>query len=265
MIDLFTAALTWDPQIRGFLIFLTAFVILPGSTYLLLATNTGAKIGLLLAVAGLAGWMMVMGIVWMVYGIGMKGRTPTWHVEDVVTGKVESSTVDEASRGLGSWEEMKPGNPVLGDAQAAADHVLVAPKATGGHGAEAAPSEFDHVFDRTTDYVFVAGYRTGGENYFLPGGGWEHRKGIFHKAHYTVVEVAPVLEVEETAGGVPRKPVPDPTEPHTFVVMVRDLGSVRFPPFVVAVSSGIIFGVVCHSLHRRDKEIMRLRAEAASA
>ena len=55
------AALAWDPQIRGALIVVTAFVILPGSVYLLLATNTGAKLGFLLAAAGFFGWMAVMG------------------------------------------------------------------------------------------------------------------------------------------------------------------------------------------------------------
>lgn len=263
MTHLLTAALTWDPQIRGFLIFITAFVILPGSTYLLLATNTGAKVGFLLAVAGLSGWLMVMAFVWMVYGIGMKGRIANWHVEDVVTGQIQSSTVDAASGGLQKWERLQPGNAILGDAQAAADHVLVAPKITGGHGEAAAPREFENVFEETPDYVFVAGYRTGGEDYFLPGGAWENPKGILHKPHHVVIEVAPTLEVETPLGGVPRKPVPDPAQAHTYVVMVRDLGSLRLPPFVIGISSGIIFLITVSSLHRRDKEIMRLRAQPA--
>ena len=78
------AALAWDPQIRGALIVVTAFVILPGSVYLLLATNTGAKLGFLIAAAGFFGWMAVMGWIWVVYGIGIKGDAPTWHVEEVV-------------------------------------------------------------------------------------------------------------------------------------------------------------------------------------
>ena len=53
-------------------------VVLCGSVYLMLATNIGARLGFLLAVAGLFGWMMLMGIVWAIYGIGLKGREPTW-------------------------------------------------------------------------------------------------------------------------------------------------------------------------------------------
>jgi hypothetical protein len=49
------------------------------------------------------------------------------------------------------------------------------------------------------------------------------------------------------------------------VIMVRDLGSLRVPPFVLALSTGLMFGVCCVVLHQRDKEIMRARTAAASA
>ena len=47
------AGIAWDPQIRGALIVLAAVVLLPGTIYLLLATNLGARVGFLVAVAGL--------------------------------------------------------------------------------------------------------------------------------------------------------------------------------------------------------------------
>ena len=81
------AALQWDPHIRGALIVLTAFLILPGSVYLLLATNMGARLGFLLAVTGLTGWLFLMGIIWTVYGIGLKGRAPEWVTKELVTGR----------------------------------------------------------------------------------------------------------------------------------------------------------------------------------
>jgi hypothetical protein len=49
----------------------------------------------------------------------------------------------------------------------------------------------------------------------------------------------------------------------TSVIMVRDLGSLRLPPFLVMLTSGIIFGVCCYSLHQRDKEIILARTGAA--
>ncbi|MEA3077950.1 MAG: hypothetical protein QOF60_2858, partial [Actinomycetota bacterium] len=86
------AALTWDPEIRGMLIVLTAFVLLPGSVYMLLATNTGAKLGFLLAAAGLTGWIAAMAWIWVVYGIGIKGPEPHWVVKEVVTGDVRANS-----------------------------------------------------------------------------------------------------------------------------------------------------------------------------
>ena len=62
--------LAWDPTIRGVLVVVTAVVVLSGSVYLLLATNTGARLGFLIAAAGLFGWMTIMGVVWWLYGIG---------------------------------------------------------------------------------------------------------------------------------------------------------------------------------------------------
>ena len=87
------AAIEWDPHIRGALIVITATLILAGSVYLLLATNMGARLGLLLAVTGLTGWIFLMGIIWTVYGIGLKGRTPEWVAKEVITGDVSQSTL----------------------------------------------------------------------------------------------------------------------------------------------------------------------------
>ena len=275
--DLLLSALTWDPQIRGFIIVLVSFLILPGSVYLLLATNTGARIGFVLAAAGFFGWMAVMGAVWMVFGIGYKGTDPHWKVEEVVTapgGEIAKVTTVEAAQDLpgGKWERLTTGNPILGDAQAAADKVL-APGAAdeGGHGGGGAEEEetFDSPFSQPEDYVQVAGFRKGGE-----------RKGplgldfrpfnVLHEPHYAVVQVQPALRQTSPAdpfgaGGAPGQPSADTTQSVTTVVMVRDLGSRRFPPFVITVASTLIFAVLCYWLHQRDKEILRLRELSPAA
>ena len=41
--------------------------------------------------------------------------------------------------------------------------------------------------------------------------------------------------------------------------MVRDLGSVRQPPIMIAIVSGIVFGVCCYWLHDRDRRIWAAR------
>src|SRR5687767_5012694 len=86
------AAIDWDPFIRGLVIVIVAVLVLPGSVYLLLATNTGVRVGFLIAAAGLSGWFVIMGIVWAVFGIGVPGRTPGWKVQEIVIGDIAKST-----------------------------------------------------------------------------------------------------------------------------------------------------------------------------
>lgn len=277
------AALAWDPQIRGALIVVTAFVILPGSVYLLLATNTGAKLGFLLAAAGFFGWMAVMGWIWVVYGIGIKGDPPTWKVEEVVTGNVtENGTTEEAKGFPQGWRKLPPGDAILGDATASADKVLAPSEGEeekgGGDEAPIVP-----VFDSLEEYVAIGGYAKGGENYWIPGGGLASetsigndgtnifskaverlKRGPFHAPHYAVIQVAPIIK-QPSLGGAPPPPAGDPTKPTVSVVMVRDLGNLRFPSLMVAISMSIVFLLVVSALHRRDKELMASRAATATA
>ena len=71
-------AISWEPELRGILIFIISVTLFCGSIYLVLATNLGARLGFLVALTGLAGWMTLLGIIWMIYGIGLKGPDPSW-------------------------------------------------------------------------------------------------------------------------------------------------------------------------------------------
>lgn len=77
------AGLGWDPEIRGFLAVLTGVVVLMGSVWLLLATNSGARLGALISFAGFFGWMAIMGSIWWIYGIGYTGDSPTWELVEI--------------------------------------------------------------------------------------------------------------------------------------------------------------------------------------
>lgn len=72
------AAIAFDPTIRGILVVVVGTVVLVGSVYLIVATNSGIRAGFLIILAGLFGWMFLMGTVWWIYGIGLKGRDPSW-------------------------------------------------------------------------------------------------------------------------------------------------------------------------------------------
>ena len=58
------AGIAWDPQIRGILAVLTGVIVLAGGVYLLLATNLAQRLGFLVILTALFGWMTIHGLVW---------------------------------------------------------------------------------------------------------------------------------------------------------------------------------------------------------
>ena len=83
------AGLAFNPGFKGILVVATAVAILGGSVYLLLATNMGARLGLLVAFAGLFGWLTILTLTWWIQppGNGPRGTIPSWKpVEIYVTG-----------------------------------------------------------------------------------------------------------------------------------------------------------------------------------
>lgn len=91
-------ALTWDPGFKGLFTVVIAVVILCGSVALILGTNSGARLGFLIAVTGLFGWFCVMGIIWSVYGIGYKGPAPTWKLVETVSGPPAAARTPVAAK-----------------------------------------------------------------------------------------------------------------------------------------------------------------------
>jgi hypothetical protein len=256
------ATLHWDPQLRGFLILLTAVLILPGSVYLLLLTNLGARVGLLVALAGLSGWMFLLATVWAMYGnlqTGDKGPPASWRVVEIVSGDLAGHAGIPVGRTFPKgWTPVPAGSADLAQATATADNALIQP---------ATPKKPAGPFKTAQDFVNIGGYQTGGHNYLFRIGSYHvifsirhHHFFLKHQPHYFVVRVQPALPPVTLAGAATTLPAPNPTQPLISVVMVRDVGSVRKPPIFIALSALIIFGLTTFHLHRRDKEIMRLRA-----
>ena len=74
------AGIDFNTGIRGILVVTVAIVILPGSVYLLLATNMGARLGLLVALAAVFGWCSILTMTWWITSPanGPRGRNATW-------------------------------------------------------------------------------------------------------------------------------------------------------------------------------------------
>lgn len=245
-------ALKWEPDIHGILVVAIAIVLLPGSVYLLLSTNLGARVGFLIACAALFGWMTVMALVWTVYGIGFAGNAPAWKVQQTITGDVGASSQPALGGFPRGWHKLATDTPQAAEAVAAADPVLAPPAATGKTGPYATSS----------DYLPVAAFDKGGERY-LPG--WSHPPDAIafkHKPHYFVLQVEKVLAQPTVPGQTPPKPRPDPSQPVVSVLMIRDLGNLRQKPAFVAGYSFVLFAVCVYVLHRRDKEAWARRGTA---
>ena len=89
-------AIGWDPEIRNYLSVLVGVAVLIGSVYLIVGTNVGLRTGLLVVLAGFFGWMTTMGVIWWIYGIGLKGEEPSWVVEEVNYSADDFSGLSEA-------------------------------------------------------------------------------------------------------------------------------------------------------------------------
>ena len=306
------AAISWDPGFRGILVVAVGVLVLIGSVYLILATNSGFRLGFLLTLTGLMGWMTIMGVTWSIYGIGKQGATPSWVVEDLNYDNLEETDVVVARQvpepdqlptaqsfldkdpklaaqfpvlegvkrpGLGDllgvqpeleeqlqedlpdgWTLLASSDPQTGEAQASASAYVVDER---------------KLFESQSDFVVLNAFSYGGKPDLDPDANlleraWFKVKRVLtwpfgHPTHYGVVQIQQVVPQETKPGEAPPLPKADETKPVISVVMVRDLGQRRLPSVGVTIFSGIVFGVCCNSLHRRDKLVAQARAAAAGA
>lgn len=80
------AAISFDNEIRGLLTVLLGSAILMGSVWLIISTNTGFRLGSLIAISAIFGWTVMMAFIWSLYGIGLQGARPTWEVQAIHIG-----------------------------------------------------------------------------------------------------------------------------------------------------------------------------------
>ena len=106
------AGIDFNTGIRGILVVTLAIVILPGSVYLLLATNMGARLGLLVALAAVFGWCSILTMTWWITSPanGPRGRNATWKpVEIYIEGAGPART--------GVLDKLNSASPHLPNAQ----------------------------------------------------------------------------------------------------------------------------------------------------
>ena len=269
-------AINWEPELRGILTVIIGTAVWMGSVYLILGTNVGARLGFIISLTGLMGWMMLMGIVWWMYGIGLKGELPTWtevpgrtviQEADLLpqAGVLDAPlAVDEddspadiaamvaAQLDEQGWQRVDESAPEFGQAQSSAGVFLEEEGALG-------PGEF-----QVTNVYEVDPPEESAFPKFGPNGEFD-QIAFWHKPYYTLVEVAPFEDLRVEEGRAPIAPEIDQSQPRQYVYMIRDLGSLREPAAYITIGSTIMFLALCWLLHRRDRFVAENRARKALA
>jgi len=244
--------------------------VLIGGTYLIVGTNLGARLGFMVVMAALAGWMMSMSGIWWVYGIGLKGNEPSWKPNDPITIIRDANFMDDAEvvespiqvDGMSStesseavserlieegWKKLDEADPRRAQAISSADEIL-----------QIEAEEFE-----AGEYVAVDVFDRGGDRYPKINESLDF-VAFWHKPRYAIVEIAPVVPQRAEPGRAPARPVIDESQSREYVVMIRDLGNKRQPAMFITLGSGVIFGLFCVLLHRRDRIVAANRQLTAA-
>ena len=281
------AGIAFDPTIRGILAVLVGVVVLMGSVYLLLATNTGNRLGFLLALTGFFGWMAIMGSLWWIYGIGMQGQAPEWDVVEYNAGDVQQAVTDKVTElelsdlpqdddgvdyearatlaeddpdgflevnerfqeDSNGWTWMPASDPSRGEAEATVSDALP----------DCSTCNFG--IEGPADFLVLGAFEVGGKE-GLPAepSRWDRIRTqvvsaftIKNPERYAVVQVQKVIDQQPEPGQAPPTPEIDPAEPVISVVMIRDIGDRRFPAAMITIGSTLIFALLCWVLHQRER------------
>jgi hypothetical protein len=283
------AGIAWDPQIRGMLAVLVGAVVLMGSVYLLLATNLASRLGFLVALAAVFGWMTIHGLVWWIYppGQGPIGRIPAWEVQEIVYGDLSNSILEEAhdvdtsglppaaevdeltpeevealseehADELNEWTLLDASDATRSEAQTTLDAVLAEGVVPG--------------LEESTSRVYTYTFETGGKPERSSDSVWDrvtNRIGntlrITNPPHYLIVELQPATVEEAAPGQPPNQPEIIEGSQTISAVLVRDIGQRRVVPAAVCLGSGMIFGLLCVMLHKRDQRVIEHRSAPTPA
>lgn len=342
------AAIGFDPEIRGILVVAAGAIVLLGSIWMILSTNSGVRLGSLLALSAFFGWMVIMGAFWWIRGIGFVGDSPSWVVLDFNRGDLSVSSVEpardlpdaQALQGLGyelalanvgyetgsgdeatrpleefadeldrqavdyveltdeQFAEQVERNRLRDQSTSLSQLFSVAPDFVESQIGDTIPDlrgweilstadagevqstagaaileEDGFSFETQNEFKFLDAFRIGGKprldrdisDCVFCEDRWErtwlwisNSFRIKNPPEYAVVQLQAIDEealiVEE--GQAPPFPTVDEDAPIISVVLIRDLGNLRFPPAMVTLGSLLIFTALAWLLHVRDLEAM---------
>jgi len=244
----------WYPTIQGILVALCAVALFFGSIYLLLATNMGARLGFLVAFTGLAGFMVVLTLLWSTTSFPLntvKGSLPGWEVVGVYD-SLEAAPSDVRNIEADGHEADAV---EAADVKGEVDENLVTATAEGTEELPPDANEYA-LFAAVTDYQVT--------NTWLQGGSDPNplRLEFTHTPRFAVAQFCENRAVDVLPGLPPPDPECASDGESGVIVMERNLGSLRLPPIVAMVSSWILFGLGLLSLHWYERDRQRVAAAA---
>ena len=239
----------WNPTIIGVLTVLCAVGLFCGSTYLLLGTNLGGRLGFLVAAAGLSGFLVLLTSLWLTTPGSATGNSDldpphgnsaSWKVVEIVSTPAQSKI--PAVRELPT--KGRPGTPgLLTQVKPAIDAAVVA--TTPVAGSTPAPQPFATLgISSSTDYILTFPgsksyqYIDKTENFF------------WHRTRYAAMEFC--FARKDATGALvngPKGPVCDALKPTHWSILKYDYGSVRKPVVFYWLFSLMFFGLSLLGLH----------------
>ncbi len=254
----------WNPTIIGVLTVLCAVGLFCGSTYLLLGTNLGARLGFLVAAAGLSGFLVLLTTLWLTTPGSATGNSDldpphgnsaSWKVVDVVASPSDSKIA--AVRDLPA--KGRPGTPdLLTQVKPAIDAALVTAAPVAGQQPPDQPFATLNIAS-STDYLLTF---PGAKSYQYID---KTQNFFWHRPRYAAMELCLArLDVTGSPVSGPNGPVCDPLKPTHFAILAYNYGSVRKPVVFYWLFSLLFFGLSLLGLHWWEQD-ERARKRAALA
>jgi hypothetical protein len=225
-------------ELRGYAIVVFAVGLFCGSIYLVLATDVGTRMGFMISFASLCGFLAMLGLIWFTNLTplnALHGPPPTWKVKEVVDNPAQAKIekvqkIEETGQVLDAAEQ--------GEVKATVDSALTSES-----------SEFKE-FGNTSEYVVVKAERIGGGDASF----------FRHRPLYAVMTIQGAKKVDPLPGGAPPPPQADPAKPLRNIVLERDLGAMRQPPLIMALSFLILFALSLYVMHNMERAALKAKA-----
>jgi len=253
----------WNPTIIGVLTVVCAVGLFCGSTYLLLGTNLGARLGFLVAAAGLTGFLVLLSTLWLTTPGSATGNSDldpphgnsaSWKVVEVVSSPADSKI--EAVRNLPT-KGIAGTDLLVTQVKPAIDAALVTAAPVAGQEPPVQP--FANLgISASTDYLLT----------FPGSGSYQYidktQNFFWHRHRYAAVEFC-LARLDATGSPVngPNGPVCDPLKPTHWAILSYNYGSVRKPVVFYWLFSLMFFGMSLLGLHWWEKDQRARKREAA--